>query len=116
MEITTELLQTINQRVYQYCLAKYNAEPCDITIDDDGIIHVDIGEYFRGEWEGRAYEIKAEDLTTDLDILIKERVERDRIRKIEQELQREKDRIKREEQDKRNRHTQYLQLKKEFES
>lgn len=116
MEITTDLLRTIRNRVDQYCLAKYNAEPCDITIDDDGIIHVDIGDYFRGEWDGQSYEISAEDLTTDLDVLIKVRIQKER---MEQELRREKEiaqRIQKEEEAKRNRYAKYLQLKKEFES
>jgi hypothetical protein len=112
MEITTEQITTILERLNRYCIAKYDGErPDRFELDNNGINAVWV------DWEGcdcaSAY-IKPEDLNTDLDEVV-------RLRK----KQEEKERIKKEAEDKRirlyneeimteKRRQEYLKLKKEF--
>lgn len=115
--ITTDLLKLIFERAEQYAIAKYNKSPDYIRLDEDGDIRL-IYEYRDccGGWDTDYYDVKANELNSDLDTLIKERKEIEEKQRIADELKREKDRIETLEREKRNRYAEFLKLKKEFDA
>jgi len=114
MEITTELLQTIRQRASQYFVTAFNnGEPDKIIIEPDGSIQAVWRAYSR-EYDDDCEYISVEKLSADLDEVYKERVKKEEERQRIESEKRRIDAIRREEQEKERRRTEYLKLKKEF--
>jgi len=112
MEITTSYLKTIYDRAIAYATAKYGSEPDEIKFTDEGEIRVSWTDYGGGELDFEY--ITAENLTADLDEVIKERaerLERERLASIERQRIENENRLIRE---KAERKAQYLRLQKEF--
>lgn len=112
MEITTELLKTLYDRTHQYCIAKYGSQPDTIRIEDDGSLCVIYDGYERGDEEYHYF--SPEELTSDLDALATERIEKEKQEKIKQEAYQKEQQIIRDENEKQRRKSEYLKLKKEF--
>ena len=113
-EITSELLETIYNRVNHVAIAKYGSEPNEIKL---------CGEYFEvvyskscyGEYYEDSEYVYPAELTIELDVLIEERKIKEKKERQERRIQQEKERIERENIDKKIRERKYLELKKEFE-
>lgn len=112
-EITSEFLKSLYNRANQFVITKFGSEPDRITIDCDGTLTAIFDGYERGD---EVYEtIKAEDLTSDLDAVAKERAEKLEQERIKREAyNKEQERLKaiREKQERKK---QFLILKEEFE-
>jgi len=111
MEITKELISTIYSRAYQYCIAKHNEHIDYIKIDQDGIQGV---SYVGNDRE--YFDINIDKLSQDLDILIKEREEREEKARIENEKIRAEQKRNEERIAKELRFKQFQKLKREFEN
>jgi hypothetical protein len=116
MQITTEQLITLYQRVEQYYIAKFGKTADYISLESDGTFHCYREEYCCGDTDrfDELY-ISPEVLNDDLDKLVE-------LRKLEEEKRRlaqlEKNRIEKENREfreKEKRKAEYLKLKKEFE-
>ena len=112
-EITSELLETIYNRVNHVAIAKYGSEPNEIKLCGE-YFEVVYSKYSYGEYEESEYVYPAE-LTMELDVLIEERKIKEEKERQERRIQQEKERIEREKRDKEARERKYLELKKEFE-
>lgn len=113
MEITKEILETIRNRVNQYCHVKYKEEPCEIKIKEDDTIEVVYHKYARGSYTDE-YEIKVSELTRDLDEVHAERKEAEVKAEKARQAERKKDREARELRELEQRRRKYNELKKEF--
>lgn len=114
-KITTELLQAIYERANEYAITKYGKEPDRIEIDSDGMIIARFICYQCGNTDEEYEYISAENLTEDLEIVAKERKEKEERERIQLEEYRKAQEKLREERDKEQRRQQYLKLKNEFE-
>ena len=117
MEVTTEFLLTLRERVKQVFIAKTNEEDVDnITLDDNGTFTASITHQRSWGFEDCISEIvEAEDLTADLDKFVEVRKQKEKEEK-EASQKREYERKKRqEEKDRLQRLAEYHKLKAEFE-
>tara|TARA_R110002049_G_C9177884_1_gene563238 strand:- start:1291 stop:1641 length:351 start_codon:yes stop_codon:yes gene_type:complete len=114
MEITETLIETIYKRVEQVFIAKMNHKPDRITLEEG---------YFYGSYTyGVAYggqetefcSIYPSELTKDLDEIVKEREEKERIAKEELDRTNKIRWAKEEEIRKQKRKQEFEKLKKEF--
>jgi hypothetical protein len=97
--MTQDDISLFYQRVVQFCLAKYNRKPDYIRIESAGYISAvfDIGCYGSREYD---YEgISLSDLNSDLDVLIQERLEKEKKLAEEQEKIRRENERRRKEQE-----------------
>lgn len=112
-QITSDFLETLYGRANQFAITKWFKEPDRITIDSDGTLTAIFDGYERGDEE---YEtIRAEDLTSDLDAIAKERAEKLEQERIKREVynkEQERLRVIRENEQRKQ---LYLKLKQEFE-
>ena len=115
MEITKEALITFYNRIEQYCIAKWKTTPDDISISGDGTINVTYNNYCCGHNDYESYEIELSHLTADLDIIVKERKEQERLASIENKRVRDKNAEIRKVREKALRKAKYRELKREFE-
>ena len=114
--VTQPLLLLIYDRAIQFAIAKYGSEPDKIQIESDGAIVAVWESYYGGEY-GTDYEyITAEDLTEDLDEILKLRKAKEEDQRVAAEIQRKEFELKQRIQEQENRRAQYLKLKQEFES
>lgn len=114
MEITESLIETIYKRVEQVFIAKMNHKPDRITLDEG---------YFTGSYSyGVAYggqetescSIYPNELTMDLDDIVKKREKREKLAKEEQDRTNKIRWAKDDERKKRERKANFEKLKKEF--
>lgn len=117
MIITEEILRIIRDRVVQVCIAKYDVEPSRIMIGEDYGIECE-HEYpvWGGGTDIDTYHLDVNDLSADLDVLIKERKEKQEQERIKEEARRIEEKRLQEERAKERRRVEYLKLKEEFES
>lgn len=112
-----EALKNLYQRVVQVAIAKFNdGEPDDIKLRDDGNFTLVWGKQSRGEYYEDTAEVLAEELTSDLDAMVKERLEKEELnRKVAleklQDEQKQRDKRKEEEE-----FALFQILKKKFET
>ncbi len=116
MEITKELLQTIYDRTVQVSLAKFNSEPHQIHLEENGSITLEWTIHCYGDTDYEYETIKSDELNSDLDALIKERKEKEEIAKIEAENKKKEQEKIRLAILKEQEYKRYLELKKKFES
>lgn len=116
MEITSELLKTIRERLEQVFLAKTGCELDDISMYEDGSFYCSKTwnvSYGGTETEGK--HITAEDLTADLDDMIKVRKAEEEVKRQEDEKRQKANNDRRRRIEKEKRKAEYDKLKKEFE-
>ncbi len=115
MEITTELLKTIYERVAQVFNAKTGFTPDKIKMYEEGSFYASKRwSIAYGGTEEQGIHICAEDLTVDLDELVKERKANEEAERVANEKIQKDRQLKYEEEQKQKRQQQYLELKKEF--
>lgn len=110
---TEEMLTLLYNRAFEYLNAKYGADEYEIHLGDSYLIGINRDRY--GDWE--SYDVNISELNnTNNDILIAERLEKQRIQKEkdaeEMRIRQERARIRKEEEDCKK----YLELKAKFES
>lgn len=116
MEITQELLQTLHNRLVQVFLAKTNNTPDNIEMYEDGSFYCSRSwNISYGGIETISEVISAEDLTADLDELVKIRKINEEKKRLEDEKIHKEINARYEAEQKANRRIQYEKLKKEFE-
>ena len=115
MEITDELLETIENRAIEYFNALRNEEPDSISIEGGQIV-AEYSTYCYGDTDYEHFYANAEQLTSDLDTVREERLKAKKLADEEAKKIRAKREIERKEREKRNREIEYLKLKKEFEN
>jgi len=113
MEITEELIQTIENRVIEYCIAAYKDQPTEVIIEE-GSIYVEFTEYFGGESNTERYEVTLEKLTISLDEVSRVRIEKEKESAELRRIEAEKQKVIREERETNNRRRKYLELQQEF--
>ena len=116
MKITESLIETLYKRVEQVFIAKMNHKPHRITLDEGYFTGSYTYSVAYGGQETEYCTIYPNELSKDLDEIVKEREEKERLEKVE--LYR-KNKIRWAEEDerkKRKRKEQFEKLKKEFES
>ena len=112
MEITQELLERIYNRATQYTITKYGWVPDKIEITDGGEIKAVYTDY-RGDDD---YEyISSENLTEDLEEVLRKRIAEEEAKRIAEEIKRQEENLKREIREKEQKKALYLKLKQEFE-
>ena len=114
MEITAEQLKTIRERVEQVFFAKTGYKPDCVEIEEDGQFYCQHSWSSCGDTEWITEYIGIDELTSDLDILIKERREREEAARIIREQKAIADRARHEEVKKAERKRQYEALRSEF--
>jgi hypothetical protein len=115
MEITTKLLETIYNRVEQIYLAKTNSTPDSIELTSNGDFYCN--ESWSTSYGGIDYRseiVTAEDLTTDLDELIKIRKDKEEVERQEQEKRQKENNERYKQEEKIKRFAEFEKLKKEF--
>jgi hypothetical protein len=112
---TDEMLNTLFERCKQHCLAKYNQEIDHVQIEKDYICGY-YSIYHWGQTDYETIEMSIDEVNNeDYDILIEERLEKERIKR---EKEKERVRLAQIEYNKRKAREemeQYLTLKKKFE-
>ena len=114
MNISTETLKAIYERANQFAITKRGEEPDRLTLQDDGTICAVWTTYACGDWDEESEDIKAEDLSANLDLVAEERRKREEEARIAQEEMNRQNEIARTERAKEERRQQYLKLKREF--
>ena len=113
-EITDELLKTLVNRSFEFSIAKFGKEPDRVVLEGAGCLALVFLGYERGDEE---YEyIDAKDLTSDLDEVAKQRIEKLEQERIKQEQHRKEQEILNNQRQKEERRKKYLELKMEFEN
>ncbi len=116
MKITEEQLKTLRGRVEQVFIAKTGHKPDCVEIEKDGQFYCQYSWSSHGDSECITEYIGIDELTSDLDSLYKERMEREEAARIVREQKAIADRARCEEVKKAERKRQYEKLKKEFEN
>jgi hypothetical protein len=115
MKITEELLKTIFERVEQVFIAKTGFKPDTIEMYDDGFNVSRSWNISYGGVETESEYIRAEELNSDLDDIIKDRKEKEKIERLKNEKLREEAKKRHELEQKIKREIEYNKLKQEFE-
>ena len=113
MEIKIEELQTLYKRAAQVAIAKFKSAPDKIILQDDG--NFEAFWYAKGSgWDDEYESICFEELTEDLDKLIAERLEKERIQSEKLETDRKiMEKIKNQRKEKEER-AELERLKKKY--
>ena len=115
MEITESLIETIYKRVEQVFIAKMNHKPETLTLEDGYFTgHYSYGIAYGGR-ETEHCTIYPNELTKDLDKIVEERKEKERIAKEKLDAENKIRWAKQDEIKKEKRKREYEKLKKEFE-
>ena len=115
--MTQKQLQSIYKQAVEYCRAKFGGkEPDKISITDLGGFEAMYEEYRFGDWETTHEYFTVDDLSSDLEEVYNQRKkeEEEKLRLIK--LKQIEDKKRFDEFAKRQRHSEYLNLKKEFEN
>jgi len=116
MIITEEILLTIYKKAEQVALAKHggNEKPHSIRLTVEGNIEAECIHCRYGDWETETEYITADELNSDLDAIIEERLKEENraaeMRKKEREEMERREQVRQKEERRR----QFEQLKKEF--
>ena len=115
MKFTEELIRTLFERCKQHCLAKYNKEIDHVQIDGKWIYGYYSWNCY-GDFNYETIEISMDELNnTNYDILIAERLERERIQREKDAEARKLLQIEYNRRKEREEREKYLELKKKFE-
>ena len=114
-QITTELLETIFDRVQQFCIVRFDSKPNSIMLEEGSLTAI-WEDYLCGSIETTYECISVDNLTEDLQLLAEKRKEQEEVERKELLAKMEKEKIIDEKRKKEERKQQYFRLKKEFEN
>jgi len=116
MEFTEELIDTLFERCKQHCLAKHNIEIDHIQIENGYICGYHSWTCY-GQSDYETIGISIDEINnTDYDVLISERLERERIQKEKDREEARQRQIQANQRKEREEREKYLELKKKFEN
>jgi len=115
MEVTEEILKTLYKRLEQVYFAKTKNKPDTISLQEDGSFLCEHSYSISyGGTEVVSEYITSDELTADLDELVKIREAKEEEERIQDEKRRKERQEKFEREQRELRHSQYLKLEKEF--